>query len=160
MVKSILTMEIINSDSLTKDQKRQILNLWNNEYPKDLSLAGVDGFDAYLEKLSDKHHLLIVNQDEVEGWLIYFIRDGERCFAMLLDPRVQGKGLGRALLEKAKQYNAVLVGWVIKGNDHLKNDGSFYKSPVDFYEKAGFKILADVITEKNGIKGIQVRWEA
>ena len=152
-------MEIVNSDSLTTDQKRQIVNLWNNEYPKDLSLAGVEGFDAYLEKLADKHHLLIVEHGQVVGWLIYFIRDGERCFAMILDPSVQGKGLGTALLGKAKEYNSVLVGWVIEANDHLKNDGTFYTSPVNFYKKAGFKILADVVTDKNGIKGIQVRWE-
>lgn len=152
-------MEIIKSEILTPDQKEEIVNLWNNEYPKDLSLAGVAAFDEYLKKLSDKHYLLIIWQGRILGWLVYFLRDGERCFAMLLDPLVQGRGLGSALLNKAKEYNPELIGWVIDTNEHLKNDGSYYKSPIAFYEKAGFDILADVVTKKNGIDGIRVRWK-
>ncbi len=153
-------MKIIHTDSLTSRQKEQIVNLWNDQYPKDLSLDGVKGFDEYLDKLSDKHHLLLIDENEIFGWLIYFMRDGERCFAMLLDPRLQGKGMGTALLRKAMELNTELVGWVIDTNDHLKNDGSFYRSPVEFYKKVGFDVLADVVTEKNGIRGIRVFWRA
>ena len=151
-------MEIVKTEFLTTGQKEQVVNLWNHQYPKDLSLAGVEGFDVYLEKLSDKHHLLLVDNEQILGWLIYFIRDGERCFAMLLDPRLQGKGMGTALLRKAMEYNSELVGWVIDTNEHLKSDGSFYRSPVDFYRKIGFEITPDVASVKNGIKGVRVRW--
>ena len=87
------------------------------------------------------------------------MRGGEKCFAMLLDPQVQGKGMGTALLRKAMEFNTELVGWVIDTNEHLKNDGSFYRSPMDFYKKVGFEVLADLVTEKNGIRGIKVRWQ-
>lgn len=151
-------MEMINSAILTADQKRQIVNLWNDQYPKALSLEGVKGFDEYLEKLSDKHHLLLLDHGKVLGWLIYFMRDDERCFAMLLDTHLQGKGMGSALLRKAMELNTQLVGWVIDTNEHLKNDGSVYRSPIEFYKKVGFEIIPDVATVKNGIKGIRVRW--
>lgn len=150
-------MEIIKTDILTPNQKAQILDLWNKEYPKDLSLAGVPALDEYLEKLSDKHYLLVNEQDRILGWLIYFNRDGERCFAMILDPKVQGRGLGSALLNKAKEYNSELRGWVIETNEHVKIDGNHYKSPIGFYEKAGFEILRDIVSEKNGINGILAR---
>jgi GNAT superfamily N-acetyltransferase len=152
-------MEIVNTDSLTTEQKEQLVKLWNDQYPKALSLAGVQGFDEYLEKLLDKHHLLLLDHGKVLGWLIYFMRDGERCFAMLLDTLLQGKGMGSALLRNAMEYNAELVGWVIDTNEHLKNDGSFYKSPVEFYKKVGFETIQDVATVKNGIKGVRVRWQ-
>jgi len=152
-------MEITKTEILTSNQKAQIVDLWNREYPMDLSLAGVSAFDEYLEKLSDKHYLLVSEQDRILAWLVYFIRDGERCFAMLLDPKVQGRGVGSALLDHAKEYNSDLIGWVIDTDEHLKNDGSYYKSPIGFYEKAGFEILADVVTKKNGIDGIRVRWK-
>lgn len=151
-------MEIINTDILTPNQKAQIVDLWNKEYPKDLSLAGVEAFEEYLEKLFEKHYLLVIEQGQILAWLVYFIRDGERCFAMLLDPRFQGRGIGSALLNHAKEYNTDLIGWVIDTNAHVKNDGSYYKSPVGFYVKAGFEILRDIVTEKNGISGIRVRW--
>jgi GNAT superfamily N-acetyltransferase len=152
-------MEITKSEILTPDEKEQIVGLWNTEYPKALSLARVSEFDEYLEKLSDKHYLLVTEQDRILGWLIYFIRDGERCFAMLLNSGVQGKGVGSALLKKAKEYNSALIGWVIDTNEHVKIDGSHYKSPIAFYEKAGFETLRDIVTKKNGINGIQVRWK-
>ena len=152
-------MEIIKSEILTPEQKEDIVNLWNREYPKDLSLAGVPAFDEYLDKLSDKHYLLVTEQNRILGWLVYFIRDGERCFAMLLDPKVQSRGIGSALLNHAKEYNSDLIGWVIDTDKHFKNDGSHYKSPVSFYVKAGFQILRDKVTKKNGIDGIQVRWK-
>lgn len=151
-------MEIITSGTLTPDQKEQIVNLWNTEYPKALSLAGVAAFDEYLAKLLDKHYLLIVKQGTVLGWLVSFLRDGERCFAMLLNSQVQGRGLGLSLLNKAKEYNEELIGWVIDTNDHLKRDGTGYKSPIGFYSKAGFEIFYDITTRKNEINGIRVKW--
>ena len=56
-------MEIVNIDILPTQQKEQIVNLWNDQYPKALSLEGVEGFNEYLEKLSDKRHLLLVDNE-------------------------------------------------------------------------------------------------
>lgn len=151
-------MQINRCDNLTIEEKFAVVRLWNQEYPKDLSLAGVDAFDEYLEKLADRHHFLVSDEDRIVGWLVDFIRDGHRCFAMLLDPAVQGKGIGSSLLKEAKKFNGELVGWVINSDEHLKADGSTYRSPIGFYEKQGFKVDRDVVTVKSGIRGIQLRW--
>lgn len=153
-------MQIKRTEQLTKKQKKNILALWNEEYPEALSLSDISAFDGYLEGLSDKHHLLVINgKEDVAGWLIDFIRDDERCFAMLLHASLQGKGYGTKLLHLAKQTNAELNGWVIDNNEQQKQNGQSYKSPIGFYKKNNFEIVPDIQSKKNGIKGIKVRWK-
>lgn len=154
-------MKFVENDSLTDNQKSDILVLWNQEYPKDLSLPDVQSFEKYLAGLEDRHHLLLLDEkDRVKGWLIYFFREDERCFAMLLDPGEQGKGLGSRLLNLAKERNTELHGWVIDNSEELKENGQKYRSPIPFYEKNGFEILREVSSAKNNINGIKVRWKA
>lgn len=153
-------IEIKRTEHLTEKQKKNILTLWNEEYPEALRLSDVNAFDVYLEGLSDKHHLLVVDDKaDVVGWLIGFIRDNERCFAMLLHASLQGKGYGTKLLDLAKQTNAELNGWVIDNNEHQKRNGQNYKSPTGFYKKNDFEIIPGIQSKKNGINGIKVRWK-
>ncbi|MCX2679781.1 GNAT family N-acetyltransferase [Galbibacter sp. EGI 63066] len=153
-------MNIIQSEHLTEKQKKNIIELWNEEYPEALSLSDVNAFDIYLEGLSDKHHLLVINEKtDVVGWLIDFIRDNERCFAMLLHTSLQGKGYGTKLLNLAKQTNSELNGWVIDNDEQQKQNGQNYKSPTGFYKKNDFEIVPGIQSKKNDINGIKVRWQ-
>lgn len=153
-------MDIIKSEHLTEKQKKNIIGLWNEEYPEALSLSDVNAFDVYLEGLSDKHHLLIINEKaDVAGWLICFTRENERCFAMLLHASLQGKGYGTELLNLAKYYNSELNGWVIDNDKQQKQNGQNYKSPIGFYKKNDFEILPAIQSKKNAINGIRVRWK-
>lgn len=153
-------MEITRQKELTEKQKRDIIKLWNEEYPKALSLSGLSAFEDYLQSLSDLCHLLLIDEaDRVKGWLIYFIREDEKCFAMLLHASLQGKGYGSRLLDHAKIYNSVLNGWVVDNDDQSKQNGSNYRSPLGFYKKNGFEIIPDIQFKKN-IPGIRVRWQA
>lgn len=154
-------MEITKSASLSRQQKLDIVELWNQEYPEALSLSGLDAFEDYLQNLSDQHHLIVSDEaGTVMGWLIYFIRDDERCFAMLLNASLQGKGWGSKLLNLAKAYNSALNGWVIDNDTEPKQNGENYKSPIAFYRKNGFEILSNIQWKKNNINGIKVRWQA
>ncbi|UGU15998.1 GNAT family N-acetyltransferase [Sinomicrobium kalidii] len=152
-------MEFAEKKALTQRQKQEILDLWNREYPKDLSLADVKAFEDYLDSLADKRHLLLLDENgSVKGWLIDFVRDEERCFAMLLNPDQQGKGLGSRLLTLAKERNSELNGWVVDNSEELKENGEKYRSPIGFYEKNGFSVLPGVSSKKNNINGIRVHW--
>ena len=152
-------MTITTAENLTEKQKTEILALWNEEYPKALSLTGLPAFEDYLKGLAGKYHLLLTNEKgAIMGWLIYFMRDGEQCFAMLLHSALQGKGYGSKLLTAAKQHTTELNGWVIDNDEQPKQNGSPYQSPVGFYQKNGFEILPDVQSIKKNIKGIKVRW--
>ncbi len=153
-------MKFIKTENLNTRQKNQILKLWNQEYPEKLSLSNLIAFEEYLQNLSNKHHILLCDKNgTIKGWLIYFIRDKERCFAMIVDPSVQGKGWGSKFLDEAKKDNTELNGWVIGHSTELKQDGEEYVSPIGFYEKNGFKVFPDVVTTKEGIKGIKVTWK-
>ncbi|MDG3583025.1 GNAT family N-acetyltransferase [Galbibacter pacificus] len=146
---------------LNEKQKLEVIQLWNNEYPKELSLRNLVEFDQYLDKLSDKNHILLSDENEtVKGWLIYFIRDNEQCFAMLVDSSLQGQGLGSRFLNLAKERNSELNGWVIDNDNEPKQNGENYSSPIGFYRKNGFEIRTDIQLKKKNINGIKVIWKS
>lgn len=154
-------MTIIERESLTELQKIALIQLWNSEYPFKLSLPGLPELEHYLDQLSGKHHLLLIDEhDNLKGWLMYFLRDNEQCFAMLLDSSMQGKGWGSKLLDLAKMRNAELCGWVIDSSSELKQNGENYVSPLGFYLKNRFELWKDIQTMKNGVNGIKVVWRA
>lgn len=153
-------MDFVETKSLNEEQKKSIVALWNLEYPKKLALPSVLDFERYLDGLSDKNHIVLMDEDKaLKGWLIYFMRDGERCFAMLIDRTLQGWGWGSRFLDLAKQRNNELNGWVVPNNEETKSDGGTYQSPVAFYLKNGFWILNNSEQDKNGITGIKLRWK-
>lgn len=154
-------MNFIITQSLNQKQKLEITRLWNNEYPKELAHADVSDFDEYLQGLSRLNHILLADENgNVKGWLIYFLRDNEQCFAMLLDSSLQGQGWGSKLLNLAKKHNAELNGWVIDNDNEPKQNGEKYKSPIGFYRKNGFEIRMDIQLKKKNINGIKVTWKS
>jgi GNAT superfamily N-acetyltransferase len=156
-----MEMNFTETESLNKRQKLEIIELWNNEYPKQLSLAGLSDFDQYLQTLSDKNHILLSDSyGVVKGWLICFERDNEQCFAMLLNSSLQGQGWGSKLLNLAKERNTELNGWVIDHDEELKHNGENYKSPIGFYRKNGFEVRTDIQLKKKNINGIKVIWKS
>ncbi len=154
-------MDFSETSTLTEKQKNEIIELWNNEYPKELAHTGLIDFDAYLHALSDKNYLLLCDKSgAIKGWFIYFRRDNEQCFAMLLDVSLQGQGWGSKFLNLAKERTSELNGWVIDHNNTLKKNGKNYKSPIGFYRKNGFAIREDIQFKKNNINGIKVIWKS
>lgn len=152
-------MKFTETENLNQKQKKQILKLWNQEYPIKIALSNLVALEDYLHTLADKHHILLVDEQKVvKGWLIYFIRDNEKFFTLILDKSVQNKGWGSKFLDKAKLSNTELSGWVICYDSEPKEDGENYISPVGFYEKNGFLILPDTTLTKDGIRFIKVVW--
>ena len=133
-------MEFKKLKELSKAHKEEVLNLWNNEYPEKLSYKTLQDFEDYLENLAEQFHILMINEkQEIKGWYFDFMRDNEKWFAIILDSKLQGKGLGTRILNMAKEKEIVLCGWVIDHNNYRKKKGEIYKSPIDFYLKNGFK---------------------
>lgn len=87
---------------------------------------------------------------EEEGKVAGFISlVGERICALFVAPEMQGKGIGRALLEHAL---------ALKGNLSLKvykeNENAFR-----FYEKFGFLAVGEEIDEFTGCTQILMMWK-
>ena len=153
-------MKIIKTNILTKIQKEQIIDLWNNEYPKKLIHKNLKSFEIYLQNLNQQSHILLIdNKNQVKGWYFDFIRENEKWFAMILEAEQQGKGYGTKLLNEAKQKENELNGWVIDHNKDKKKNGEIYKSPIKFYEKNDFKIINKTRLELETISAVKIEWK-
>lgn len=153
-------MKITNTHQLNQEQKEQILQLWNNEYPEKLAYKSIDGFENYLEKLNEVNHFLLMNDDEkIQGWAITFEREGDTWFAIILSENLHGKGWGTKVLNELKQNKKALNGWVIDHSDDKKRNGSFYKSPLEFYLKNGFEVLSDTRLELEIMSAVKIKWK-
>ncbi|WP_139422562.1 GNAT family N-acetyltransferase [Chryseobacterium mulctrae] len=153
-------MKITSPHQLNQEQKEQILQLWNNEYPEKLAYKNIDGFENYLEKLNEVDHFLLLNDDEkIHGWAITFERESETWFAIILSENLHGKGWGTKVLNELKRYKNELNGWVIDNSNDQKLNGNFYRSPLEFYLKNEFKVLSDVRLELEIMSAVKIKWK-
>ncbi|REC52969.1 N-acetyltransferase [Chryseobacterium piscium] len=153
-------MKITNTHQLNQEQKEQILQLWNNEYPEKLAYKSIDGFENYLEKLNEVNHFLLMNDDEkIQGWAITFEREGDTWFAIILSENLHGKGWGTKVLNELKRHKNELNGWVIDNSNGKKLNGNFYKSPLEFYLKNEFEVLSDIRLELEIMSAVKIKWK-
>ena len=152
-------MEINERSKLLESEKNDVFNLWNNEYPAGLSYNSIDEFNAYLDGLTEQSHLLLIDlEQKVKGWYFDFKRDDEKWFALLLDSKIHGKGYGSELLKQAKRKESELNGWVIDHNLEKKKNGDYYRSPLNFYLKNGFRTLTTDRLELGKISAVKIKW--
>lgn len=152
-------VKIIQASDLNKKAKQQVLDLWNNEYPANLSYRNLAAFDNYLQNLTKlKHFLLTSDIDLILGWALTFERDGEKWFAIILSEKIKGKGYGRKMVDELKQIEPILNGWVIDHNNDKKLNGLTYVSPLKFYEKCGFDVQTDIRLELDKISAVKIKW--
>ncbi|MBI1182709.1 N-acetyltransferase [bacterium] len=152
-------MNIIKRSQLSFAEKQAVFELWNKEYPVLLSYDSMEAFEGYLHALAHQSHILLLDEaGSIKGWYFEFDRADERYFAIILDAGVQGRGFGTKLLDLARQYTNDLNGWVIDHNHYQKKNGEYYQSPLAFYLKNGFKVLADVRLETDNISAVKIHW--
>jgi len=152
-------LEIIQITELNEQAKKQVLDLWNSEYPEKLSYNSLTEFDNYLQNLTNlTHFLLPSSEDLILGWALTFDRDNEKWFAIILSEKVKGQGFGRKMLDELKQVEQTLNGWVIDHYNDKKKNGQQYVSPLKFYEKCGFEIQSEVRLELDKISAVKIKW--
>ena len=153
-------IKIISTNSLDNSQTKVIFELWNAEYPKNLTHKTLSDFENYLNTLTNQHHMLLTDENgTVKGWYFDFDRYEEKWFAMILAHKIHGKGFGTLLLNEAKKRKSILNGWVIDKTDYLKQDGNCYKSPVPFYLKNGFQLLPEIRLELEHLSAVKITWK-
>ena len=152
-------MRITKSKQLSSEQKQEIFDLWNEEYPVNLRYNDISELDEYLDKFEDQNHMLLIDENgRIKGWYADFLRDDERWFLAILHGEIQGRGLGTQLIDMAKRANEELNGWVVKEEIYLKRNGEMYRSPIEFYRKNGFEIFDQTQLKTEKINAIKVRW--
>ncbi|MBK8506066.1 MAG: GNAT family N-acetyltransferase [Saprospiraceae bacterium] len=154
-------MDFIKRSEVSRSEKIQTLELWNTEYPGKLAYSTFSSFEEYLLNLSQQSHILLLDESKkIKGWYFDFVRGEEKWFSLILESRLHGIGLGTQLLNKAKEKEPELNGWVIDHNSDRKKNGDFYKSPLNFYLKNGFKELTEKRLELDKISAVKIKWEA
>lgn len=152
-------MNLIEVLELTEGQKRKILSLWNKEYPERLKYDDIQEFNTYLDSLNHKKHYILINREnEIDGWAFLFERENENWFAMILDSRIQGNGYGTKLLQRIKEDEDKLNGWVIDHNNDRKSNEKIYKSPLSFYLKNHFTVSHENRLETDKISAVKIVW--
>ncbi len=152
-------MEFVKYSLLPDFIKIEVFNLWNNEYPVKLSHESIEAFNAYFEKLNEKSHIILIDQNKkIRAWYFDFYRENEKWFLIILDSKIHGKGYGTKLLNLVKQKENELNGWVIDHNKDKKRNGEFYNSPLDFYLKKGFEKISKERLESDQISAVKIRW--
>ena len=150
--------EIVEAKFLGLKSKKEIIELWNNEYPIQLNYKKLEDFEIYLENLNNCTHYLIHNSNNIiKSWAFKFERENKKWFAIIIAKEFQGTGLGKSLLEKIKTNETELLGWVIDHSNDVKKNGEKYISPVDFYTKCDFSITNERL-QSNLISAIQIKW--
>ena len=151
-------MQLIRQSELSISDKIQVFELWNNEYPEKLTYSTLSLFEKYLKNLLEQSHILLFDNDKIKGWYFDFIRDKEKWFTIILDSQLHGMGWGTQLLNKAKEKETELNGWVIDHNTDRKKNGDMYVSPLGFYLKNDFQELSDNRLELDKISAVKIKW--
>ncbi|MDB5261071.1 MAG: hypothetical protein JWQ14_352 [Adhaeribacter sp.] len=152
-------MTLLETSDLSEAQKKDILSLWNQEYPVKLNFIRFADFEDYLHNLKRQKHYLMRNEaGEMQGWGFVFERDAEKWFALILAGKRQGVGYGTQLLTKLKEQEKKLSGWVIDHNRDTKLCGEYYKSPLGFYLKNGFISYPEIRLETETISAVKIEW--
>jgi GNAT superfamily N-acetyltransferase len=152
-----MLQEIKNID-LSLNQKLQLMHLWNNEYPASLAHKTIEDFESYLSTLSYCKHYSIAENNSIYAWGFEFDRNEERWFALIIHSAYQGKGIGSQVLNRMKHENKTLNGWVIDHANAKMSDGSFYRSPMNFYLKNGFHIISHQRIDNEVISAVKIQW--
>ena len=152
-------MNFIKTEKLSNEQKIEIFQIWNNEYPEKLAFKKAENFEEYLNKLEKPIHYIIQNnKNKIIGWAIDFYRDNQKWFAIIIDGREQQNGFGKKLLNELKKHNAELNGWVIDHDNDIKINGEQYKSPIDFYLKNNFEVVSENRLENEVLSAVKINW--
>lgn len=151
-------MNLTQTHHLNDEEKSQIIRIWNSEYPKTLNYPDSDGFDKYLESLSETNHYILKDNGEIRAWACKFMRDSEKWFAIILDGTIHRKGIGTEMLNAVKNGENNLNGWVIDKEDCIKSDGQMYQSPLYFYLKNGFKTCPETRIDNERLSAVKITW--
>ena len=146
---------MITTNHLSEKHHAQINTLWNEEYPSTL----VDRFPILLNDAFMLKHFLILNKEEnVLAWAVYFQKDEEIRFSILVDRKHQGLGYGKQLINALKNELPEFYGWVVDKPNFIRKDGSAYPSPLSFYLHLDFNIVPEQGIDSDMISAVKVKF--
>lgn len=147
------------TDSLSLDEKENVMELWNGEYPAKLAYDKLEDFDTYINGLEGPTHILVRLNNAIVGWATKFHRNQEKWFVIILSSSIQGHRIGSKVMIQLKSNEEVLYGWVIDHSKDIKVNGESYLSPLNFYLKQGFNIVKEQRLELPTLSAVKISWK-
>jgi GNAT superfamily N-acetyltransferase len=142
------------------NQKKQLLEMWHDQYPEALAYKNIQSFEDYLISLKSPQHILVIGEDgDVKGWLTKMIREKKDWIALILDKSIQHQGYGSQLLDRVKSESDEINAWVVDHDNYKKADGNIYQSPLNFYIKNGFMVIPEERLEQSKITAVKSTWQ-
>ncbi len=104
---------------------------------------------GFLRHLIEAAEVMVAEDGGLLGFLAL---EGDEVRALYLAPEARGRGIGRALLERAKAARGRLWLWVFEANGRA----------VAFYEREGFRVAerTDGSGNEEGLPDLRMVWEA
>lgn len=153
-------MLLLETTTLSTEDKKGIFELWNAEYPEKVTHKRPEDLDRYLAGLAEAHHFLLKEETgNMVAWACKFLREGEWWFVVIVHRSLQGQGKGSLLLDRLKEGEAQLNGWVIDHDRDVLLNGEPYRSPLAFYLKNGFAVCPETRLELEVMSAVKIRWE-
>jgi len=151
-------MTITEKSTLSPAEKEQVKTMWNGEYPSSLSFNSIADLDIFFNNVQNPKHYCCTEANTLAAWMSIFTRDEEIWFSIIINKNHQKRGIGRMLLNKAKECYSVLNCWVVDEDSYLKQDGTPYSSPLKFYQKNGFEVLSEIRLNTEKLSAVKIRW--
>lgn len=154
-----MSIEMVETTSLSIEQKEAIFRMWNNEYPAQLAYDSIEDLDVYLGNLHSAYHYFAVDiVGNIVGWAFSFVRESEKWFAIIVDSTLHKTGVGTMFLNRLKEKTMLLNGWLTDHDNYIRCDGTPYISPVGFYLKNGFTLHADIRLQTDQLSAAKITW--
>ena len=121
---------------------------WTDETSWMPQLHTLDGTDAFLAGLILE--MQVTTARNVRGPHGFLARDGETVHALYLAPKARGKGVGKRLIDRAKEETGRLTLWTFQANIRARA----------FYAREGFREveLTDGAGNDERLPDVRLTW--
>lgn len=154
-------MEIITTNNPDEVQIQALFNLWNDEYPSQLSFETIAEFKNYLSAQEQvNHYLLMQSENQIVGWAITFQRQSAPWFVLIIASSMHQQGYGTLLLNKLKATETTLNGWMVDHNEYTRPNEEKYLSPIGFYLKHGFTVCGHSRLELPHLSAVRINYSS
>ncbi len=144
---------------LTLEETKEVRILWNQEYPEGIAHASLEDTFTFINSKQEKTHYLIKKQGRLIAWSFTFLRSHQKWFSILVNSNYQKQGLGKELIQKIKEDNDLLCGWMVDEVGYKTLDGKPYRVPRDFYSSLGFIVKESSRFDSEKLRSVKIEWK-
>ncbi len=163
---SSIIISIESSNDFSDEDCISLQLMRNKEYPTVLEPTTFERTEKWL-KYPDRRTQYITARDvkfklpELIGILTFaehIEHPRSLWFSMVIKREYQRQGIGKKMLDIAKTHTDELRAFCVEHDKYVKEDGSTYFAPLDFYKKNGFIVGDKTLKTEIGLECVEIIW--